>query len=81
MGMITVFKRRYKCGFFERYVYKKSPNWLFVPVANACYSLMPKREKLRIKCNSWLIQKGGLALVSPTPKFLGFGLRTFETKS
>jgi FkbM family methyltransferase len=41
---------------------------------------MPKKEKLRIRSNSWLIQKGGITLVSPTPKFLGFGLKVFETK-
>jgi len=41
---------------------------------------MPKNEKMKIKCNSWLIQKGGITLVSPTPKFLGFGLRDFEMR-
>jgi FkbM family methyltransferase len=59
---------------------EKCPNWLFVPVANTYYSLVPKREKLKIKHNSWLIQKGGITLVSPTPKFLGFGLKDFKTR-
>lgn len=60
---------------------KKCPNWLFPSVSNFYYSLSSK-EKAKIKKseNGWLIQKGGLELLSPTPKFIGFGLKDFENK-
>jgi FkbM family methyltransferase len=60
---------------------KKCPDWLFVPISNTYYALSSK-EKVKItKVNDkWLAQKGEIKLLSPTPKFLGFGLNVFENK-
>jgi len=64
---------------------RKCPNWLFAPVSNTYYELSSKlssKEKIKIKKveDMWLVQKGELKLLSPTPKFLGFGYRVFENK-
>lgn len=64
---------------------KKCPDWLFVPISNTYYvlsSALSSKEKVKItKVNDkWLVQKGEIKLLSPTPKFLGFGLHVFENK-
>jgi FkbM family methyltransferase len=61
---------------------KKCPNWLFPSVSNLYYSLSSKQEKAKIKKSKdgWLVQKGGIELLSPSPKFVGFGLKAFENK-
>lgn len=58
---------------------QKCPNMLFPKLANAYY-LVKAKEKVKIRkaSNGWLIQKDGLELLSPTPKFLGFGMTTFK---
>jgi FkbM family methyltransferase len=60
---------------------KKCPDWLFVPISNTYYALSLK-EKVKIKKvnGKWLVQKGEIELLSPTPKFLGFGFKEFEDK-
>jgi len=60
---------------------KICPNRLFPLVSNLYYTITPK-EKVKIKKTTagWLIQKGVIKLLSPTPKFIGFGLKTFENK-
>jgi len=60
---------------------KKCPDWLFPSISNGYYALSSK-EKVRIKKTEggWLVQKGEIKLLSPTPKFLGFGLKEFEIK-
>jgi len=58
---------------------QKCPNWLFVPLANTYYQLL-KKDKLKIKSANWLLQKGDIELLSPTPKFLGFGMGEFEAR-
>lgn len=57
------------------------PNWLFPSISNFYYALSSK-EKVQIRKseNGWLVQKGEMELLSPTPKFIGFGLKDFENK-
>jgi len=65
----------------QNYFVRKCPNWFFPSISNFHYAHSSK-EKIRIKKveDGWLLQKGEIKLLSPTPKFLGFGLREFENK-
>jgi FkbM family methyltransferase len=65
----------------KKWFIRKCPNWLFPTVSNAYYSLSSK-EKVKIKKvnDGWLVQKGSIRLFSPTPKFLGFGMKEFKNK-
>ncbi|MEM4213794.1 MAG: hypothetical protein QXZ28_01235 [Candidatus Methanomethylicaceae archaeon] len=63
----------------------RCPDVLFIPIANNYYEIMSNffnKEKIKIKKlgPSYLIQKEDLQLLSPTPKFLGFGLKQFTNK-
>jgi len=60
---------------------KKCPSWLFASISNTYYALSSK-EKVKIKKveDRWLIHKDEIELLSPTPKFLGFGSKEFENK-
>ncbi|MEM2211633.1 MAG: FkbM family methyltransferase [Nitrososphaerales archaeon] len=59
----------------------KCPNHIFPLIANTYYYVSSK-EGVKIKRvgNNWLIQRDKIKLLSPTPKFLGFGLKIFENK-
>lgn len=61
---------------------QKFLDWLFPRVANTYYAVMPHKQKLQILKwgDSWLLKRNGMNLLSPTPKFLGFGLKSFEAK-
>lgn len=62
---------------------KKCPNWLFPTVSNAYYAVSKgsdEQVKITKVDDGWLVQKDSLRLLSPTPKFLGFGMREFENK-
>jgi FkbM family methyltransferase len=65
----------------KKWFIKNCPNWLFPTISNTYYALSSK-EKVKIKKteNGWTVQKGEIKLASPTPKFLGFGLKSFENK-
>jgi len=52
----------------------------FGSFANAYSTLTRKNRHITRKGNEWLIEKDGVKLFSPTPKFLGFGLAEFESK-
>ena len=65
----------------KNWLIEKCPNSVFPTLSNAYYSLSSK-EKVKIKKieDGWQVHKGEIKLASPTPKFLGFGFKTFENK-
>jgi len=65
----------------KKWFIESCPNWLFPTISNTYYALSHK-EKVKIDKDKggWLVQKGEIKLLSPTPKFLGFGMSEFENK-
>ena len=62
---------------------ERIPKNLFEYFANLYYTVVFTKERVKIERyrNCWLITKGGISLLSPTPKFIGqCTLKTFEDK-
>jgi len=59
-------------------VIDKIPISIFPWISNT-YSKL-KSKDIRIIPDSWIIQKDGMSLISPTPKFIGFGIKEFENR-
>jgi len=68
-------------GMLKNKFFRKSPDWLFVPLAKLYYAFLPNKEKLTIEKidDRWLVGKGNLKLFSPSPKLL-VSFKRFEAK-
>lgn len=61
---------------------RNCPTKVFPSLINAYYILRGKDSRITRSndAKGWFVNKDGLRLLSPTPKFVGFGLHVFESK-
>lgn len=64
----------------KREFQNRTPDYLLALVANFYYWLLLKDFAVVPSGSHWLILRKNLKLLSPTPKYLGMDLRTFEEK-
>jgi len=65
----------------RRWVVDVCPDALFPTLYNTRCALSGRDARINHRAgHGWYIQKDGLTLLSPTPKFIGFGLGVFERK-